>query len=140
MRAPRMADPWYARCENPRAITGMYASGGGLERLRLVEVALNRYGRGLRMRMQLPRFPDRPPSRWGREANAVQVTVEFWFVEELRVEGWSDDPAGVLSLTREGEGLRLAFDAPEVRITARCVFARIDRFMAYTDEPPGEEG
>jgi hypothetical protein len=118
----------------------MYASADGLERVRLFEVALNRHGRGLRLRMELPRFPDRPPRRWGREANAVQVTVEFWFVEELRVEGWSDDPAGVLSLTREGGRLRLAFDAPDVRITARCVFARIDRFMAYTDEPAEAEG
>ena len=134
-----MAEPWFARCENPHAFGQMYASARGLERVRLFEVVLDREGRRLRMRMELPRFPDRPPARWSRQANAVQVTVDFWSVCALRVDGWSHDPAGVLSLTREGEGLRLLFDAPDVRIAARCAMARIDRFSPYTDGPPEQE-
>lgn len=125
---------WYEACENPQPFGEMYASAEGLDRVRLFEVILGRDGARLRLRVQLPRFPDRPPARWSPEANAVQVAVDFWLVEELGIEGWSHAPAGLLSLVREGDGLRLAFDSPHVRIGARCALARIDRFSAYTEE------
>lgn len=128
---------WYELCHNPQAIAELYTAGEGLDRVRLFEAVLGRYGL-LRLRVELARFPDRPPARWGREANAVQATVDFWFVDDLQVDGWSDEAAGRLSLTRDGDRLRVAFESDTVRISARCVLARIDRFSAYTREPPDE--
>lgn len=126
---------WYELCHNPQAIAQLYASGEGLDRVRLFEAVLRPYGRLLRLRMELPRYPDHPPRRWSREANAVQVTVDFWFIEDLKIDGWVDEPDGLLSLTPDGDGLRVAFQSERVHITARCVLARIDRFSAYTSEP-----
>ncbi|HEX2209964.1 MAG TPA: Imm50 family immunity protein [Longimicrobium sp.] len=123
---------WFDACENPQAFAQMYASAGGLDEVELFEAVLTREGRLLRLRMELPRFPERPPARWSPDANRVQVTVDFWSVEELRIEGWRYRIPGRLSLVRAGDGLRLAFDSPGVRITAWCALARIDRFSAYT--------
>lgn len=124
---------WYERCENPQALAQLYASGDDLDRVELFEVALRPDGRHLRLRVQLPRYPDHPPRRWHPEANAVQVVLDFWSVDDLRIEGWSDAAVGLLTLARDGGGLRLAFASDAVRITARCALARIDRLRAYTD-------
>lgn len=125
---------WYESCENPHAFSELYASPEDLDRVELVEVVLRPDGQRLRLRVELPRFPDHPPARWHAGANAVQVAVDFWSVDDLKIEGWSHQAAGVLALVRDGGGLRLAFHADAMRITARCQFARIDRFYAYTDE------
>ena len=126
---------WYERCVNPQGFGRMYDSPEGLDRVELYEVVLRPDGRFLQLRVELPRFPDRPPPRWDPLANRVQVTVDFWSVEELRVEGWSHRAAGRLSLVPAGEGLRLSFESEAVRIAARCGLARINRFAAYTAEP-----
>lgn len=126
---------WYERCVNPHGFERMYDSPEGLDRVELYEVVLRPDGRYLQLRVELPRFPERPPPRWDALANAVQVAVDFWSVEELSVEGWSHLAVGRLSLVPEGDALRLSFEAGTVRITARCATARIQRFIAYTAEP-----
>lgn len=68
----------------------------------------------------------------------MQVTVDFWITHELKIDGWSEEAAGRLSLTRDGDDLRLAFESDTVRIPARGVLARIGRFSAYTRDPPDE--
>jgi hypothetical protein len=110
----------------------MYASDEGLERVRLFAVMLRPDGRGVELRVELPRFPDHPPKRWDAEANRVQVVLDLWSVEELKIEGWTPESAGVLALSRDGDALRLSFKSEEVRITARCGTARIARFSPYT--------
>jgi hypothetical protein len=127
---------WYKACENPHAFSELYASGEDLDRVELFEVTLHPDGRHLRLRVQLPRYPDHPPGRWHPEANAVQVVVDFWSIGDLTIEGWSHEAIGQLTLARDGDGLRLAFASDAVRITARCESARIDRFHAYTDAGP----
>jgi hypothetical protein len=127
---------WYESCENPHALQALYDSGEGLGRVELFEVTLGPHDRHLRLRVQLPRFPDHPPGRWHPEANAVQVVLDFWSVSELKIEGWRHEAIGMLTLARDGDGLRLAFASDAVRITARCAAARIDRFQAYTDAGP----
>lgn len=127
---------WYEACMNPHAIERLYSSGQGLDRVELFELCLDREATHLQLRVQLPRFPDHPPARWGAEANAVQVTVSFWSIDDLRLEGRSGEAIGDLSLSREGERLRLGFASDTVRLSAWCELARIDRFSAYTDSPP----
>jgi hypothetical protein len=129
---------WYERCENPHALHELYASGDGLDRVELFEVTLQREGSRLRVRLQLPRYPDRPPARWSPQANAVQVTVDFWLVRDLEIEGWGDGSIGILSLTGEAGELRLAFESDATRLRATCRVARIDHFSAYTEDPPEE--
>lgn len=126
---------WYESCENPHAFSRLYASGEGLDRVELFEVVLRPDGQHLRMRVELPRFPDHPPRRWDRDANAVQVVVDFWSVDDLNIDGLSYEAVGLLSLTRGADGLHLAFESDAVRIRARCELARIDRFHAYACWP-----
>lgn len=127
---------WYEACQNPHAIERLFASGEGLDRVALFEVCVDRDFTHLQLRVQLPRFPDSAPARWNPEANAVQVTVSFWSIDDLRLEGRSGQAIGHLSLSREGERLRLGFASDTVRLSAWCELARIDRFSAYTDGLP----
>lgn len=129
---------WYEACDNPRALRELYTSGDGLERVEMFGVTLHREGTRLGLRIQLPRFPDHPPARWDPHASAVQVTVDFWFVRDLQIEGWGHSNVGVLSLVREEDGLRVTFDSDAARLSARCDAARIDGFSAYTDETAGD--
>lgn len=121
---------WFQHCDNPQAIAELYASGDGLDHVRLYEAVLLPDGH-LQLRMGLARFPDHPRPRWEPQATAVQATVNFWFVEDLRLEGWTGDTPGVLSVLRTGDRLRLAFASESMRIEARCRSARIDRVSPY---------
>ena len=125
---------WYESCENPQAFRELYDSGEGLDRVRMFAVILHENGRNLEMRVELPRLPDHPPERWlwrEPEADRVQVTLQVWFVEDLRIEGWTPGSAGLLTLARAGDGLALAFESEAVRITTRCASAWIAKFSPY---------
>lgn len=130
---------WYDSCHNPQALHALYDSGEGLDRVRLFAVTLRPDGPHLELRVELPRFPDHPPARWHPEANRVQVAVDIWSVEELKVDGWIPESAGQLTLSRAGDALELAYESDAVRISARCSGAMIARFSPYTgcdcDEP-----
>lgn len=122
---------WYESCLNPQALRALYASGEGLDRVRLFTVVLRPDGRSVELRVELPRFPDHPPERWDAEASHVQVTLDLWSVADLKVEGWMPESAGLLTLSPNGDTLRLSFESEEVRITARCGAARIARISPY---------
>ena len=132
--------PWFERCDNPEAVRALYDSGEGLDRVRLVELRLGQHDPHLWLRVELPRFPDRPPARWHPEATVAQATVAFWFVEEVRLEGWSGDAEGTLSLVRADGGLRMAFESGAMRLAARCLGARVDGFGAHAVWPPDDAG
>lgn len=123
---------WYESCDNPQALRELYASGEGLDRVHLFSVALRPDGRSVELRVELPRFPDHPPGRWDPQADRVQVTLDLWCVEALKVEGWTPESVGLLTLSRAGDSLHLSFASEAVRITARCGMARIARFSAYS--------
>ena len=130
---------WYELCENPQALRALYATGAGLDRVRLFAVALRPDGRGVELRVELPRFPDHPPPRWDAEANRVQVALDVWSVAALKVEGWTPESAGLLTLSRDGDALHLSFQSAEVRITLRSAAARIARISPYSvwdPDPP----
>jgi hypothetical protein len=123
---------WYESCLNPQALRALYASGEGLDRVRLFTVVLRPDGRSVQLRVELPRFPDHPPERWDAEASRVQVTLDLWSVADLKIEGWTPESAGLLTLSPDGDALRLSFASEEVRITARCGAARIAGFSPYS--------
>lgn len=123
---------WYEVCLNPQAIRALYASGEGLDLVHLFTVVLRPDGRAVELRVELPRFPDHPPERWDADATRVQVTLDLWSVADLKVEGWTPESAGLLTLVPDGDALRLSFESEEVRITARCGAARIARFSPYS--------
>jgi hypothetical protein len=126
---------WYELCVNPQALRALYDSAEGLDRVRLFAVALRQDGR-LELRVELPRFPDHPPERWHPEANRVQVALDAWSVQDVRIQGWAPESAGLLTLSRAGDALDLAFQSEGVRITLRCGMARIAGFSPYTAGEP----
>jgi hypothetical protein len=127
---------WYELCVNPQALRALYDSAEGLDRVRLFAVALRQDGR-LELRVELPRFPDHPPERWHPEANRVQVALDAWSVQDLRIQGWAPESAGLLTLSRAGDALDLSFGSEAVRITLCCEAARIAGFSPYSAGEPG---
>lgn len=127
---------WYEACLNPEAVRALYDSADGLDHVHLFSVVLRPDGRGVELRVELPRFPDHPPERWDPEANRVQVALDLWSVEDLKIEGWTPESAGLLALSPVGDALHLSFESEAVRITARCGVARIARFSPYSVREP----
>lgn len=138
---------WHVQTMNPEALERLYDDRAGLGAVALVEVALDSRQGLLRLRFELPRFPDRPPPRWDASANAAQATLDCWLSADhasvdVRQRGWAEEHAGRLSLARAEGGIDVRFTSPTLEVSARCHTARIAGVVAYTrsDEPsPGTE-
>ena len=131
MPAPGM---WHERCRNAQAIATLYESVEGLDRVELFEATLKRDTGSMELRVQLARYPDHPPAKWDAQSNAVQVRLEFFGVGDLRIEGFGRDNVGRLIVEGAERGLLLRFDAPSMRLTARCDVAQVNGISAYIDD------
>jgi hypothetical protein len=139
---------WHVQTMNPEALERLYDDRAGLDAVALVEVALDSRQGLLRLRFELPRFPDRPAPRWDASANAAQVTLDCWLSADaasvdIRQHGWAEEHAGRLSLARAEGGIDLGFTSPTLELSARCGLARIANVVAYAREdaaPADPEG
>ena len=83
---------WYELAENPRAITELYSEVPSLQSVRLVEVHLLRDGPRMTINVDLPRFPDKVPTRWKLQGyTSIQVQLDFWNVQSLDIAQWSTE-------------------------------------------------
>ena len=136
---------WHTHCSNPEALERLYADPSGLDEVTMVEATLDNQRHLLRLRVELPRFPDRPPSRWDPGANAVQATLDGWLASlpggtaRIQLHGWAPAHRGLLGIQPSPEGVLVTFQGPTLELSARCSLVRIGRISAYTDEPNHDE-
>jgi hypothetical protein len=123
---------WYDQCDNPRLIQGYYSAPPTLDRLDLHEVVLHRDGPLLKLRGDLPVFPDRPSKRWSQQANTAQVTIALWGVSSVSIVEWATTIEGAFALERLGpQRLSFSFCSDVTMIRGECAIARIDGIAGY---------
>ncbi|MCX5212300.1 immunity 50 family protein [Kitasatospora sp. NBC_00240] len=102
---------WHELLVNPEPLTRWYSAVPPLERAPLRSVHLGRYGPVLKLRVDLPCFPDRPPADWS-EAGCDRLECQLHFIltdEDLRMRGRPDGgPADVSFEPRERRRLRVS--------------------------------
>ncbi|OKI24241.1 Imm50 family immunity protein [Streptomyces sp. CB03911] len=119
------APAWHELLVDPEPLTRWYSTVPPLERAPLRSVHLSRYGPVLKLRLDLPHFPDRPPAEWA-EAGCDRLECQLHFIltdEDLRMRGRPDGgPADVsyrplerrrLRVSVRGDGFTAAFTASD---------------------------
>lgn len=83
---------WYELAENPRAVTELYSEVPLLQSVHLTEVVLLRDGPRMMIKVDLPRFPDKVPTRWKIQGyTSIQMQLDFWNVQSLDIAQWSTE-------------------------------------------------
>lgn len=125
---------WTSLVQNPEGITSVY---GGvvppLTGVRIHALVLDREGPQLRVRFDLPVYPERAPKKWTvQRFNTVQVELAFGGLGEVDLRGFSVDPVGDICLTG-GEQLQVDIVSADVRVRASAESVYISDLSAYAD-------
>ncbi|HSH70835.1 MAG TPA: Imm50 family immunity protein [Deferrisomatales bacterium] len=120
--------------QNPESLATLYAGMPALEGVTLREAAVQEDGPTLRLRFDLPSFPDTPPKRWHPSFNTAQVTLALFFVEDLEVRGFRTTNVGNLRLRREGDRVRVSFQGDGCAVSANALLARVDTIAGYANQ------
>jgi hypothetical protein len=124
---------WPTYLMNAAALSTLFDSTEGLERLDVFEVRLRRDGPALVLRADLARFADHPARRWPAGANRVQIELEFLGVEALTLSGFSATNEGVLTVEPRPQGYSFDYEGTGFHAQGRCGGLRIATISAYID-------
>ena len=126
---------WYKCCENIEVIETLYSTNPDLSSIALHEVRLQWDGSLLKLRFDLPVFPDRTPARWAEEFTVAQAVVDLWEVTNLSINGWVTSNLGKLKIDRLSDKLLLVeFESPMSHIRCQSSLARITTIKGYAVE------
>jgi hypothetical protein len=127
---------WLDLIDHVEAVRSVFgAAVPSLEVVRLLEVALHEDGPSALLRFDLAEFPDAPPQKWVNAGhNTVQVRLALDDVLETKVQGWTRNNLGKLSVhSRCPAGVAIQFSAAEAELLIVSRFARLDKISAYCD-------
>jgi hypothetical protein len=124
------ARAWADLLRNPEAVGAFYERLPPLEAVVLRSVHLDRWGPTLTLRLDLPRFADRPLPEWVESGcDRLQCHLQFVDVADVRMRGWrppatADVGMGGLERRRvavriAGEGVDLAFTSSDSLVVGR---------------------
>ena len=123
---------WYELCENSEAIASLYDGRPLLNPVEVHEITFHCDGPSVRLRFNLPTFPERPPRRWEPKANTAQMTLELFGVEHVEFNGWGTSNVGTLQVEKRADGrLDVAFESESVHLRLHCLGARIVGISGY---------
>jgi hypothetical protein len=125
---------WVQHLINPQALSALFISLEGLDRLDVFEVGLNREGPIVTLRADLARFPERPSKRWPSESNRIQIQLQFLCVEGLQIAGLAASNQGTLEVVSEQGLYSFAFNGPSLTLRGQCSAIRITGVNGYLDE------
>ncbi|MBL1081232.1 hypothetical protein JK359_04445 [Streptomyces actinomycinicus] len=127
--------PWTSLVRNPEGLEAVYQGDPpDLSGVRVHEVALHEDGPTLRIRLDLPRYPDQPPRKWAVQGfNTVQVEISMGNLHAITLEGFTTSTTANVSLTaKDGVTLGLTSSGTHIKATADFVF--ISGLSAYVNE------
>lgn len=82
---------WWKLSENPQALISIFGSETEiplLDRVNLKSLELDANGPVLMLRLDLPKFPPRPPARW-QQYNQLQIELLFIDLTFVHLDHWS---------------------------------------------------
>ncbi|MCZ4515936.1 Imm50 family immunity protein [Streptomyces sp. ActVer] len=126
---------WTALLENPEGIDSVFqGSPPPLEGVHIHEVGLNREGPTLRVRFDLSDYPAQAPRKWQLQGfNTVQVELLFGGLRSVEISGFSVEPVGDITLTRD-ETVHVVISSNETSIRAVADTVSITKTAAYLDD------
>jgi hypothetical protein len=126
---------WTALLENPEGIDSIFqGSPPRLEGLHIHEVGLNREGPALRVRFDLLDYPARPPRKWQLQGfNTVQVELLFGGLHSVEISGFSVEPVGDITLTRD-ETVHVVVTSNGTSIHAVADTVSVAKVTAYLND------
>ena len=131
---------WHQYVFNPKAITHLYQEVPPLHGMEVVSIRLLRDGPVLRIEMDFPRFADHRPERWNPLWNTVAIQLDFWGIEDLKIEGFSTNPVLDFSVEKTAAGLLVRASDESMRISFRCSTIYIQKVTGYTHEERMRQG
>ncbi|MFC9277887.1 Imm50 family immunity protein [Streptomyces collinus] len=126
---------WTSLLHNPEGIAAIYQGAPPeLSGVRVHEVVLYEDGPTLKLRLDLPLYPDRPPRKWAAQGfNTVQVEISLSGLRAITLDGFGTAISADVSLSGEN-GVTLNVVSPETHIRAVSDVAFISKLTAYTNE------
>lgn len=123
---------WTSLLHNPEGISSVYQGNPpDLTGVRLHEAVLQVDGPTLKLRLDLPRYPDDPPRKWVAQGfNTVQVEISFSGLEEVTLTGFGTTVTADVLLSAD-KGVTLEVTSPATRIRAVATTAFISKLTAY---------
>jgi hypothetical protein len=127
---------WHRSALNPQALDRLYDDVPELDGVELFSVELNFERSNIRIRFDLPEFPDRPPKRRPPGFNTVQVELAFWRITDFAAQGWPSDGKVKIEIENDERSKKVFLSNPETGLTFSfsCETFRIENVTAYQNE------
>ncbi|MEW2283846.1 Imm50 family immunity protein [Streptomyces sp. NPDC047841] len=126
---------WTSFLHSSQGIDAIYQgrSAPDLIGVQVREVVLHQNGPTLKLRLDLPRYPEQPPKKWNAQGfNTVQIEISFSGLRSLTLEGFGTDVIADVSLHEEG-GVILDVSSSTMQLSAIAEVAFISKLTAYTN-------
>lgn len=125
---------WYELARNPRSITHLYDDVPPLKNMELIDLAINRDGPKLICKMDFPRFADHRPERWERACNTVHIQLDFWFIRDLKIDGFTTNHMLNFSIEKIENGLQIHANDHGCSMRFNCDSIYIQQVSGYIKE------
>jgi len=100
--------------------------------VKVIELKLHHDGPRMELRADLSDFPDHPPAKWkANKFNAVQISLDFWGVQEVEILGWTSQ--NLLSVTVSQPHEVEAYTGFKRVLQCQCLSFRIANVSGYVD-------
>lgn len=130
---------------NPEALLALYDEVPAQpSRFRIRSLNLNWRGPTVRLRVDLPSFPQSPPPAWVEEGvDTVQCQLEFLAVERLSLSEWEPPAVSGIDLAPFGteRRMRVTVDGSGVSLRFECSeFVTLGHVSAFRGGADGSDG
>lgn len=123
---------WLSHVRNPKAIEHLYDEVPDLKQVELLRVFLDRDGPLIRFGVDLPRYADHVPPRWGSHPNTVQMEIDCSPILRFHVNGFHTNPILDFQFIRQESGiLRIIADGANCSFQVDCHDLYIQRVIGY---------
>ncbi|MGW8981485.1 Imm50 family immunity protein [Streptomyces parvus] len=131
----RVGMRWTELLNNPEAINATYhRDPPDLRGVRMHEVSLQVEVPTLKLRFDLPAYPDRPPRKWlTQKYDTVQVELSFSGLKSISLSGFGSEISADVFLAGEG-GVNVRATSPGFRLQADATTAFVSKLSAYANE------
>lgn len=134
---------WLSLLPNPTFMKMLFDEPPSLQGFNLLEVRLDRGGPTISLRGDIREFADHPPRKWNADANSVQVTLEVYGLQYVRVEGWKTQnfvDIEIEELSKNPPLVRLVAHNDEIHVEAKGLGLDVSDITAYTIDLAAEYG
>lgn len=110
----------------------IYSAPPGLSNVSIFDLRLDRDAAAMRLRFNLPEFPDNPPDKWKQSGfNRLQITPRLIDMLSISIDGWNYNVVGDLSICKELSGISLSFFGSDVKIRCSGTFLIVEKISPY---------